>query len=63
MLELLTAAMAALKINFEMFPTIFFSAWVNGANFIILFEHDAELHCVRGAADCGRIAVVPNQYG
>jgi hypothetical protein len=60
---MLAAAITAPKINFETFPTISFSAWVNTANFIILFEHDAELHCVRGAADCGRIAVVPNQYG
>jgi hypothetical protein len=40
-------------LSFETFAMISFSAWVNTANSIILFEHDAELHCMRGAPDLG----------
>jgi hypothetical protein len=60
---MLTAAIAAPKISFDTVAMISFSAdallsarryWIISPQIPSRFpEHDAELHCMRGAADCG----------
>ena len=67
---MLTAAIAAPKINFDTVAMISFSAdallsarrWLD---YIILSrfpEHDAELHCMRGAADRGEYREVAGAF-
>jgi hypothetical protein len=62
---MLTAAIAAARITFATFAMISFSAsgetrrcfwedWITLPQIPSRFlEHNAELHCMRGAADCG----------